>query len=218
MSAVTINADQRLFMIPCGSGYTCLGFDVAFKKLRDYCTKLGRPAPSQTKLGTLEQYSEYLDAERAYIKTSPQETQYDPDTNVAVKAYLEAYRKAGAKVRLFFGDIETGRDWLSEHEVLGRISRTMGPLKAPILVTDKSNGGGIILSACILKIVDAESKAIVWVHRNYQEPKFDLKSSSTEPGYGAEVWVDGSVHARFKSEAQAMLWMDFMKGNRMRAY
>lgn len=218
MSAVTINEAQRLFVIPCGSGYTCLGFDVAFKRLRDYCKSLGRPAPSQEKVGTLEQYTEYKEAEHAYIKTAPQETQYDPDTNLVVKEYLEAYRKTGAKVRLFFGDVETGRDWLSEHDVLGRITRTTGPLKAPILVTDNSNGGGIILSACILKIVDAESKKVIWQHKNYQEPKFDLKSSSTEPGYGAEVWVDGSVHARFKSEARARSWMEFMKGNRMRAY
>lgn len=30
---VTINAEQKLFVIPCGEGYTCLGFDVCHDRL-----------------------------------------------------------------------------------------------------------------------------------------------------------------------------------------
>lgn len=218
MTAVTINESQRLFVIPCGKGYSCLGFDVVFKRLRDYCSKLGRPAPAPEKTGTLEQYTQFREVEAAYIQTAPQDTQFDPDTHMMVKLYLEAYRKTGAKVRLFFGDVDTGRDWLSEHDVLGRISRTTGPLKAPILVEENDSGGGIILSACVLKIVDVTSKELIWQHPNYQEPSFDVKESSTVANYAAEVWVDGACHARFKSVEKANNWKDFMRGARMRAY
>ena len=29
---VTINAEQELYVIPCGKGYTCLGFDVLLER------------------------------------------------------------------------------------------------------------------------------------------------------------------------------------------
>ena len=34
---VTINREQRLYVIKIGAGYTCLGFDVAEKRRRAYC-------------------------------------------------------------------------------------------------------------------------------------------------------------------------------------
>jgi hypothetical protein len=218
MTTVTTNSEQRLFVIPAGEGYSCLGFEVAFKYLRDYCKKLGRPAPSELEMGTLQQYAAFREAEAAYIATKPRDTQFDADTPLRVQTVLEAYRKSGDRARLFFGDVDTGRDWLSEHDVLGRVSRTAGPLKAPILVEKNASGGSIILSACILKIVDVATKKVVYQHAQYHLPNFEVKASSDVPGYGTEVWVRGSVHARFKTKAQAHNWIAFMKGERMRAH
>ena len=64
MGKVTINEEQRLYVIPCQGGYTCLGFDVAL----DHCQRLAKwlrehgqkaSAPSKDKLGTMEVYSRY---------------------------------------------------------------------------------------------------------------------------------------------------------------
>lgn len=214
MNAVTINATQRVFVIPGGGGFSCLGFDVVFKRLAQYAKRLGLGQPNAASIGQLEQYQDYLKAERAYIATNPQDTQFDPDTPVAVQAYLEAYRKTGAKVRLFLGNPETGKDWLSEWDAVGRVSRSMGPLKVPLLVTPGEDGGGAILTACVLRIIDVASKREVYRHANYKEPIFEV-TPSKEPGFTVDVSVYGSVHARFKSDAKAKDWVDFMTGRRV---
>jgi hypothetical protein len=65
MSAeVTINVDQALYVIPCGKGYSCLGFDICI----DRATKCARwltdhgvaaTAPDATRRGTLDAYDVY---------------------------------------------------------------------------------------------------------------------------------------------------------------
>lgn len=37
---VTINAEQELYVIPCGGGYTCLGFDVCAERTRKLAAEL----------------------------------------------------------------------------------------------------------------------------------------------------------------------------------
>ena len=68
---VTVNKEQRLYVIPEGSGYSCLGFDVAFNRTLAIRKELGLPcvagtdAPSADNIGTLAGYAEYTDAEAA---------------------------------------------------------------------------------------------------------------------------------------------------------
>lgn len=59
-----INADQRLYVVDCGEGYTCLGFDVAFKWASDVRNWLAAQgviidAPDAAKIGTPEGYADY---------------------------------------------------------------------------------------------------------------------------------------------------------------
>lgn len=67
---VTVNKTQRLYVIPCGGGYSCLGFDVADKWARAAAREMNRPNLAPTsKPGTLKHYAEYvrtIDAARAY--------------------------------------------------------------------------------------------------------------------------------------------------------
>jgi len=58
MSQVTVNAEQRLYVIPCGEGYTCLGFDVAERWRREVLAWLKRPCES-VEIGTIEAYAAY---------------------------------------------------------------------------------------------------------------------------------------------------------------
>ena len=38
MNDITLNTESRLFIIPCGGGFSCLGFDVANRPYRDWET------------------------------------------------------------------------------------------------------------------------------------------------------------------------------------
>lgn len=67
---ITINAEQGLYVLPCGDGYSCLGFEIAYERTRALALEMKRKdlLPDAAKVGTLNGYAEYeraLDAARA---------------------------------------------------------------------------------------------------------------------------------------------------------
>jgi hypothetical protein len=61
---VTVNEEQRLFVIPCGGGYSCLGFDVCKErsaKIEGWILgqDLGAKVPDEQEPGTIEAYKRY---------------------------------------------------------------------------------------------------------------------------------------------------------------
>ena len=57
---VTINREQELYVIPCGTGYSCLGFDVCLERSAGYAKWLGVSfVPAER--GSIEAYNQYLD-------------------------------------------------------------------------------------------------------------------------------------------------------------
>lgn len=216
MTAVTLNPEQRHFVLKTSGGFSCLGFDVVFKRLKQYAEFLGWPQPNEAEIGQMRQYEAYRLAESAVCKQQPSQTWFDPETAPQVRDVLERYRMSGKKVRLFLGCSETGRDWCEEHDVIGRVSRSMGPLKVPLLISGNESGGPAILTACIVRLLDAQTGQELYRHPRYEVPAFELAPSG-EKAYPVSVMRDGQVHARFKTEAKARSWIAFMKGERMRA-
>lgn len=140
-------------------------------------------------------------------------TYYHQDTPAAVIDVLESVRRNGTRIRLSYGDVETGRDWLEEWDVQGRISRSMGPVKVPILLARTTSvGGPALLEHCILKIRQTgKGGRVLYRHPRHHQPTFTVQPSSV-PGYQAEVLANGEVHARFKTTAQANRWIATMTG------
>lgn len=59
---ITINEEQQLFVIPCGDGFTCIGFENLEWRamyLARELTKLGHCIPAPALFGTLERYGQY---------------------------------------------------------------------------------------------------------------------------------------------------------------
>jgi hypothetical protein len=140
-------------------------------------------------------------------------TYYHHGTPAAVIDVLEHARKAGTRIRLSYGDTETGHDWLEEFDVEGRISRSMGPVKVPILLARQTSiGGPALLEHCILKIRHTgKGGRVLYRHSHHHLPTFTVQPSS-EPGFEAEVLADGQVHARFKTAPEANRWVTKMTG------
>lgn len=70
MTNITLNNEQRLYVIPCGEGYTCLGFDVAFEKAEKIAAELHKAGwintqaadnltPKISQKGSLVAYADY---------------------------------------------------------------------------------------------------------------------------------------------------------------
>ena len=144
---------------------------------------------------------------------------FDEKTNDAVQRVITSAYHANQRLRVVFGDVETGEDWLEKHCVIGTVGRSAGTIKKPLLINNsRSTGGCAILTNCILKIVDVKNKHVLYEALNYKKPIF-VKCASTHNGYMYDVYnvKNGSniLHARFKTEKSADNYIEFMQCKRM---
>jgi hypothetical protein len=213
--AVTINAEQRLFVIPSGSGYSCWGFDNCYRETKALAERLGRPLPLESEIGTMKQYHENRDLIH-YVTRNKIDlgTWHTPGTPVIVQTIIDDCLKTGRKVRLYYGDKDTGRDWMNEHDMIGRIGRSTGIMKIPLLVPDRDDGGPGLLEDCIIRIQDYKTQQDLWAQSNYHVPEMKVVPAVSK-GYREAVEVGGEIHAQFKEFHKAERWIAFMKGERM---
>ena len=129
---------------------------------------------------------------------------------------LEMARAEHWTLRLHYGDAETGRDWLEEHDMLGRIGRSTGRIRIPLIIAKGEDGGLGLLEACIVKIrrcFPQGVKRMYYQHPLYHHGKITLrgikpgekfgKTDMHDEGYRFAVDVDGKNQANFKDKGSA---------------
>lgn len=132
-------------------------------------------------------------------------TAYQKETPDEVIRVLENARKSGKKIKIYYGDKETGRDWLEEYDTVGTVGRSTGTYKIPLLIkTSRSTGGGGILDSSIVKIKDASSGVVLYKHPKYQQPTVEIVPSDME-GYTHNTIVNGELRGRHKSLKSAQI-------------
>lgn len=133
-------------------------------------------------------------------------TSFHKDTPMAVCNILNSVmHNRSQKIRIFYGDTETGRDWNESYDTFGFIGRSMGSVKIPLMLySHRSIGGPGILDHCIVRITI--DKVDVYRHPSYRcgiERK------------GNEIYNEsGRCILRAKDEKTALRWMDFFHGKR----
>jgi hypothetical protein len=176
---ITLNEEQKLYVIPSGSGYSCLGFDHAFKqatsladaiaaKRHDLADQALEQKPDAADWGTMAVYNGYRNLTALLSREKVDlDTWYDPETHPEVKRQLELARRGKYRLRLEYGDSETGQAW-DDRPNSGTISRSMGPLKVPLLIKNsRSMGGEPISTACIVRISETPGGRLLWQHPSY---------------------------------------------------
>jgi hypothetical protein len=141
---------------------------------------------------------------------------FHPDTPEAVARTIIRAHQDGARVRLFYGDTGTGEAWAEEHDVTGTIGRSMGPVRAPLLIANRrSMGGPALLDHCIVAVIRTDGAAL------YKHPTFTPGEWTTRPGEypdtGAacfEALRNGELYARSATEDRAKRFAAFMAGKR----
>ena len=156
---------------------------------------------------------------------------FSKQTSQAIRAALVRAFESGEIVRIWYGDTLTGRAWPEEHDILGKIARSCGPVKVPLLVKVGEDGGSHMLDYCIVridtlrrrKLQQGESRAdgnraksllegtTVYQHASFHAGNWEIKPSSMKD-FKAEVYLDGQVHARFSHAAKAPRFVQFMQG------
>ena len=138
---------------------------------------------------------------------------YHKDTPERIIRTLEGSRNCGERIRLFYGDTESGKCWNEENDVVGTVGRSTGPIKVPLLIArSTSSGGGAILDHAIVKIINKGS--VLYRHPSFNCGNWTMTISSDLPGYKENALCNGKIHARFKKEGQAQRYIDFMTGKR----
>lgn len=140
----------------------------------------------------------------------PSGTCYHQETPDQVLRVLESCMKSGEIVRFFYGDTNTGQSWHDEFDMVGRIGRSTGSIKIPLIVPDRDSGGPGLLDHCIIRI-DTRYETL------YQHKKFRVGQMTLTHGHDKklpwEVFIDSVLHARFELNAEATRFMSFLQGN-----
>ncbi len=159
-----------------------------------------------------------------YVRDSAGAMFFTEDTPFDVIDVLKRAKYQGFRIRIHYGNRETGRSDLSEFEIMGTIGSSMGPLKVPLLIQRSySMGGGAISTGRIVRIQSMSGKDL------YRHPTFYVPDMRVvkrlEPlqqrRYGPlthEVWVDEEARGAFACEIRAKHWIEFMKGERQRPW
>lgn len=139
---------------------------------------------------------------------------FHPDTGWQVRSCLIRAFETKDRVRLFYGHTDTGAAWPEEHDTIGRVGRSTGLHKVPLLIANaRSMGGGAILDHCVVAILRRDG---VWLYRH---PSFTLGDWQVRerPRGGAMAWEvlnNGAVYSRHEVKSAADKLCAFMQGRR----
>ena len=147
-------------------------------------------------------------------------TSYKTETPQTVINALERARRERFRVRLWYGNRNTGRAWAEEHDVTGYIGRSTGRVKIPLIVhNSRSMGGPGLLDDCIVRIDRIDTGETLYQHPEFTsrfEQRRVIEERGTQPTrLPFRVQNDDrETAALFPSFDKAARWLDFMNGER----
>jgi hypothetical protein len=94
------------------------------------------------------------------------DTSYILGTPVRLIMLMEKLRQDRTRIRIVYGDPLTGIAWVDAVPERGRIGRSTGNSKIPLLVkTSRSLGGGAILTDKILQVYSSPEGKLLYDHK-----------------------------------------------------
>ena len=141
---------------------------------------------------------------------------FNNETSDKVKQCIEYCYNSKLRVRIWYGDTDTGVSWMDEYDTMGAIGRSTGQQKIPLLIKNsRSSGGSGVLCHCIIRIDVISSKRTIYEHPLFNVPMLTVATNNdndTKNKYPFIVSKNNELQARFKSEKQAKNYIDFMAG------
>ncbi|WP_448365918.1 hypothetical protein [Fluviibacter phosphoraccumulans] len=153
------------------------------------------------------------------MKTTNEKTEFnglffDASTCEQVRRAVSHAFAHGLRVRVFYGDTDTGRAWPEEWDTMGTIGRSTGSQKIPLLIhSARSMGGGALLDSRIVAIKLTNGGGFLYRHSSFDPGPWGL-ASPVSPGYCEAVTHAGAIHAQFKKPGQARRYIAYMTGDR----
>lgn len=146
---------------------------------------------------------------------------FSDKTCLQVKNAIEAVYDIRARIRVYFGDTDTGKVWLEQCDISGTIGRSTGDIKVPLLIANsRSRGGPALLDHCIVGIQVIESRRWLYKHTSFNVPILTIQTPENHHEglpYSVVKSDNNEVQANFSTREKAQRYIDFMYGLRMRA-
>ena len=128
-------------------------------------------------------------------------------TNESVINILLDAMKHKDRIRVFFGDAESGTDWCETFDTMGTIGTSCGMTKVPLLIHSiRSMGGDAILTDSIVKIT--RNKKVIYKHPNYN-CNIKIDGDYIVDSNGKKI-----MHFWTKDENKRKRFFEFLKGTR----
>jgi len=140
---------------------------------------------------------------------SPNGAYYNKDTAPEVMKVLDKCIQNKKPVRIYLGNPETGANWNEEHDTIGRVGRSTGPHKVPLLVEEGKNWGGAILTHCILRIVQRRGALELYRHPKFKLPTVEIKEEALCKGYSYALYLNGEIYSNHKNLKSAVKLRDY---------
>lgn len=157
-------------------------------------------------------YTSYITDTPMYGKTQEYKitetgTAYHVDTEDKVVTILENARQNRFRIRLVYGDRETGKVWNEDYDIMGYVGRSCGNIKIPLLVhNSRSTGGGALLDNCILGIIDTKEKRFLYCAKNINFGVHEIEKI----GIDWCLFINGDRYAMFETEEKTRRFSDFL--------
>lgn len=165
-------------------------------------------------------------------KVTADGTWYDSRTADRVVEVLEALRKLGKRVRIFYAyqnmedaqkngsDFPVGTAWTDIYDVTGRLERTCGSIKAPILRANSMALGGVCILDYLIGCIMTTDGGVWYKMDGFKFPLWRIvRRVSHGKTFHFLEYKTGSMDTykefrRFDSEAGAVKLRDYMTGKR----
>jgi hypothetical protein len=139
---------------------------------------------------------------------------FSEETSNEVCTILQAANEYGWRIRIFYGDVSTGKNWNEEYYTIGNVGKSTGNIKIPLLIkTKRSNGGCSILDNCILKIIDIRTNKVLYQHAKYKPDNFIClyKNISSDEAIVC-INEESNLYANCETMNKAVRLCNFMNG------
>lgn len=136
---------------------------------------------------------------------------FQDNTPAPVMRAIERLHETGARVRIIYGDRDTGESWNEFHDITGMIGRSTGRIKIPLMVANRrSLGGQGIFSASIIYLQIIGGPVL------YKHDRFDSANDWRQDVQ--DVYHNGQLIAHCETAARAAKTRDFLAGIRSRPW
>ncbi|MDF2736196.1 MAG: hypothetical protein K0S93_52 [Nitrososphaeraceae archaeon] len=97
---------------------------------------------------------------------------YRLETPDKVIQVLDHAHKNDIRLRFYYGDILTGRDWEETSDIKGYVGSSTGKIKVPLVIYNTRTFGGMwLMDDQLVKIETTKGKNLLYIHPNYHKEK-----------------------------------------------